>query len=176
MSIQWNGTGWASDVLVDWYDEDRFLGWDCDPLDFYYEYEDFDFAGDQYLVIPANPANVDRDGDGAITWQEAKFWQLESGDVYTTGYSPPGDRNIPLGWSYDPYDQINSLAFARQRGYPRTWMPIIRCFYHQTAAEIDYENVEEVLNLAIDGNTFYSVPGWEQTAWKYGKQMGVEDW
>ncbi|MFH0937971.1 MAG: prepilin-type N-terminal cleavage/methylation domain-containing protein [Planctomycetota bacterium] len=110
--------------------------------------------------------DVDRDGNGTLTWQEAKFFQLDNGDVYVTGFgNPPGGvvwRDISVEADASP-----------MRCYPRTWLPIIRCFWHCTPKYVDEADInnrgpEEVLNLAIGGNTFFSVPGWEQTAWKYG--------
>jgi prepilin-type N-terminal cleavage/methylation domain-containing protein len=170
-TVQWNGSGWASDVLVDWYD---YMG--PPTADYVYEWEDTDIFTWTSFGVAANPRNVDRDGDFVVTWQEAKFHQLENGDIFITGMYTPGERNLPVTWSWDPYERISAGEYPPQRGYGRAWMPIVRCFYHQTPAEIDYENVEEVLNLAIDGNTFYSVPGWENTYWKYSRQMSAEDW
>jgi type II secretory pathway pseudopilin PulG len=125
------------------------------------------------------PSLMDRDGDGSgngkITWQEAKFWQLENADAYVTGTASPGDTGIPATWSEDPWDQINMNGAVQPRNYPRTWLPIVRCFWHQNAALVDEEKYEDVVNLAIDGNVFNSSPGWEQTAWKYGLKQGTLD-
>jgi hypothetical protein len=164
---------WCSDFLVSWYNDDRYYN---DPYwgeeqwpvaDTYGEDGSWDII---YLIVPANPKDVDRNGDGVVTWQEAKFSQLENGDVYNTGNNGPGDRNIPSSWSTDPIDTIPFGENPRQHGYPRNWLPMVRCFYHMTPQSIDYEGFEEVLNLAVEGNTFYSSPGWEPTAWKYGRQ------
>ena len=131
---------------------------------------------------------VDGSGNGVITWQEAKFWQKENGDVSCTGLAAPGD--VPAfpslwfssldvdGFQMDPLDMIYSgfdldgstIMYANpQHGYPGSWLPIVRCFWHQTPQFVDNESYEEVLNLAMDGNTFYSAPGWEQTAWNHGR-------
>ena len=115
-------------------------------------------------------------GIGTASWQDVKFWQLANGDVYNTGNALPGDTDvngnkiIPEDWSSDPWDQIAQGTADAQHGYPRTWMPIIRCFWHMTPQLVDSQTCEEVLNMSVDGNTFYSVPGWEQTAWTYGRQ------
>jgi prepilin-type N-terminal cleavage/methylation domain-containing protein len=86
-----------------------------------------------YLVKAGTPdADVDKNSDGRITWQEAKFSQLERGDQY----------------------------FAS--GYPRTWFPILRCFWHSKQPDKDVEL--EVYNLAIDGNIFPSGASWELIA------------
>jgi len=168
-SVSWNSSGWASDWLVGWYDDDGLWA-----VEEYYDYESLDFAGDLYIIVPACPLSIDRDGDGVITWQEAKFSQLESGDVFITGCFEGGERSIPVDWGGDPYWAMQGGTESRQHGYPRTWMPIVRCFFHQTPALVDKQGFEEVLNLAIDGNTFYSSPGWEPTTWKYGRQRSLE--
>ena len=128
--------------------------------------EDFLVVSEDDVAMFALPEDVDRNGDGIITWQEAKFFQLDNGDVYVTGWgNPPGGEVWKdITWEADA---------SPMRFYPRTWLPIVRCFWHCTPALVDVADVnnqgpEEVLNLAIGGNTFYSVPGWEQTAWKYG--------
>lgn len=171
-----------SDFLVGW----KSIGWDEDIPD---EYWDADVSweyttGDltTYLFSPPVPSRMDRDGyvNGAtgkysITLQEAKFWQMENGDVYTTGLCLPGERGIPEpdgdAWYIytEPYDQIFSGEAPRQHGYPRTWIPLLRCFWHAKPGTADNEILEQVLNVAVEGNTFYSVPFWEYTAWKYGR-------
>jgi prepilin-type N-terminal cleavage/methylation domain-containing protein len=142
---------WWADALVMW---DADMPWGLD------------------IAFPEDKAYVDRNGDGVVTWQEAKFVQLENGDVYVTGISSPGDGYIPTVWSSQPWDTIDLTAYP-MHGYPRTLMPIVRCFWHCTPSLVDLADnqnrgPEEVLNLALEGNTFMSVPGWEQTAWKYG--------
>jgi type II secretory pathway pseudopilin PulG len=118
---------------------------------------------------PPLPSDADRDHNGILTWQEAKFWQLNNADMYATGWSAPGDPGIPSSWSPDPFDQIADGTSTPQRHYNRTWLPILRCFWHMTPATVDDERTEEVLNIAVDGNMFFSAPGWEQTSWKYGR-------
>lgn len=166
---EWIGGGWCSDVMVGWYSWDQFV--EMDDFDYLLYDGDYELVGDNWVVmLPARPPELDRDGDHLITWQEVKFWQMENADAYTTGMAGPGERNISPVWSTSPYDTIWDGTESRQRLYPRSWMPIVRCFWHQSPEQVDYEGVEEVLNLAVDGNTFYSAPGWEQTAWKYGRQ------
>ncbi|MGD0089329.1 MAG: prepilin-type N-terminal cleavage/methylation domain-containing protein [Planctomycetota bacterium] len=171
LTVSWGGnSGWPSDTLVSWYGDDR---WQNDPTGYTDDpsvYEGVTEVDSGWLVQPANPIDLDRDGNGIITWQEAKFGQLNNGDSYNTGLSGPGDNNIPASWSSDPYDTINFVdPTMMQRNYPRAWMPIVRCFWHVPAELVDSQDTESVLNLAVDGNVFYSSPGWEQTAWKYGK-------
>ncbi len=196
----WDG-GWASDFLVEWYND---VSYDP-PLPT--AYNDAIGSGyitgtspspshmslfgltDQWWTNPATPSN-----QGIITWQEAKFWQKEKGDICCTGLAYPGDNGaFPVGWfnifdsdgwQLDPADMIflgytnvngGTTYSSPQHGYPGAWLPIVRCFWHQTPALVDNENVEEVLNLAVEGNTFYSAPGWEQTAWNYGRDGDMPD-
>jgi hypothetical protein len=99
----------------------------------------YEFSGAQCSWFPgelgqksgANPNQADVDGNGVVTWQETKFFQLTYGDDFL------------------PY-------------YPRTWFPIIRCFWHTKAPTS--ELYRDVFNLAIDGNFFQSGPKWELVA------------
>ena len=167
MTVDWSSSGWASQTLVSWYGDER---WWYDSTGYVDNASvDYQMVDDGFLVVPANPIDVDRDGNGIITWQEAKFAQLYNADVYITGYAAPGDCNIPSSWSYDPYDSIFLDSSLMQRNYPRAWMPVVRCFWHVTPSMVDSQDMESILNLAVDGNVFYSSPGWEQTAWKYGR-------
>ncbi len=154
---------------------------------------DYGFAA-EFLVLwdefgdvwYTEPGIMDRDGynyivagslKGMVTWQEAKFWQLNQGDAYTTGYSFPGEGGVPASWSSEPWDEIGFTA-EPMRGYARTMMPIVRCFWHMNPELVDKADetkLEEVLNLALDGNTFYSTPGWEQTAWRLGHTTYTEE-
>jgi prepilin-type N-terminal cleavage/methylation domain-containing protein len=86
-----------------------------------------------YLVKTGTPdTEVDKDADGRITWAEAKLSQLENGDD----------------------DMVN--------GYPRTWFPILRCFWHTRHPDAPPNDMsQEIFNLAIDGNFFMSGPSWE---------------
>lgn len=78
-------------------------------------------------------ASIDRDNNPSnSTWQEVKFWQMERGDTFLT------------------------------QGYPRTWFPIMRCWWHTKQLNSDTE--QEVYNLAIDGNIFPSGAYWERIA------------
>jgi type II secretory pathway pseudopilin PulG len=183
---EWTGSGWPSNTLVGWMNWDDFSFNDDE-----YVYDDFTYFGDLVMLISINPRLIDRDPyidpanhlstGGNINWQEAKFSQLVHGDVYTTGYAAPGENGIPLGWTDGaegsppgPYWPIAGYEASPMRGYPRTWLPIVRCFWHCDAKTVDDETIEQVLNMAVDGNTFYSVPGWEQTAWKYGRNSEIQ--
>ncbi|HYG73597.1 MAG TPA: type II secretion system protein [Planctomycetota bacterium] len=187
---EWVGSGFGTDALVGWYSEAKVDGYDrtpentsdpendVPPLDYYYDYLSIGYADywDQdYLVYPPDPIDVDRDLNFMVSWQEAKFWQLANGDVYITGEAGPGEMYVPAVWSSEPYMSVYPGDEGARGGYPRTWLPIVRCFWHCNPlwvdkADEDNFGPEEVLNLAIDGNLFYSVPGWEQTAWKFGRQ------
>lgn len=150
---------WCEDALVYWEDG---LPWEMFFVGFEFTISNVDTDGARY---------VDAEGTyGIITWQEAKMWQLNNGDVYVTGIAAPGMSGIPSSWSDDPDVQINeNYTASMQRNYARSWIPMLRCFWHMTPSFVDDEKVEEVLNLALDNNTFFSSPGWEQTAWKYGR-------
>jgi type II secretory pathway pseudopilin PulG len=176
---EWTGSGWGSDALVGWWGGDEYYP----AADYLYEptqeycpswmsYTTPDgFLGSTDLLVPANPHDVDRDGNGVVTWQEAKFWQLQNGDVYCSAYATPGDMYVPSTWSWDPYD-TTPFDHDPLTQYPRTWMPIVRCFWHMPSDRVDDEMLERVNNVSLDGNTFVSVPGWEQTAW-HGAVNGV---
>jgi len=141
----WNNpSGFAAEFLVDW--------------------EDYDIYGVTSLTWPSR---LDRNQDGVVTWQEAKIWQINNADIYVAGEGPPGWYGVPASWMSEPYDE-GGVTTEPMRIYPRTWLPILRCFWHITPQRVDDERNEEVLNVAVDGNVFYSFPGWEQTAWKYG--------
>lgn len=164
---EWTGSGFCTDALVSWFDFFADDTSDSGP-DSYVNNGDCGFSSNYSIYSPVSPLRVDRNRDGIVTWQEAKFSQLEEGDVYTTGIAGPGDMYVPASWSDEPYWNIG-LDDVAQHGYNRSWMPIVRCFWHMDPSRVDDETLEQVLNLAVDGNTYYSVPGWEQTAWKYGR-------
>jgi type II secretory pathway pseudopilin PulG len=163
---EWSGSGFGTDALVSWFSFDDDSGDIGDNA--YVNNGDGGYSFNYAIYTPASPRRVDRDANMSVSWQEAKFAQLYEGDVYTTGVAGPGDMYVPASWSDEPYFNIG-LDDVAQHGYPRTWMPIVRCFWHMDPKKVDDETMEQVLNLAVDGNTFYSVPGWEQTAWKYGR-------
>ena len=153
------------------------MNWDYDPTD------------NTTLCTPPDPQAMDRYGQPRfggtyyVSWQDAKFWQLQYGDVYTTGVDQAGvdldqwgNIIIPTSWGTDPWDQIwpgGGGTADPQQGYPRTWMPIIRCFWHVTPQYVDDQSYIEVLNMALDGNTYMSAAGWEETAWQFGRQAAA---
>lgn len=126
-----------------------------------------------YVTLP------DGTTQGTITWQDAKFYQLENGDIFCSGLEDwtNGGYPQPPASAVEPTDYYlnNSDIYVddslKMGGYPRTWMPMIRCFWHQTPQKIDSEDTEQVLNVALDGNIFSSAPFWERTAFKYGKSI-----
>lgn len=143
-----DNTGFAAAFLVDW---DEAGQWWTDPEPMV-----------RHSLQPDDATDI-------VTWQEAKFWQVAKGDAYTSGFSSPGSDGIPSNWSDEPYYSDWTMDH-----YPRTWVPILRCFWHCTPELVDEADTrnqgpEEVLNLSLDGTMFYSVPGWEQTAWRYGR-------
>lgn len=187
------GFTFPSDFLVEWKEVSDSDGEIPDGYfdgDVSWEYTNSVRQSTIYMWSPPDPAAMDRDGyinsgsgKGYITLQEAKFWQILHGDVYTTGLCLPGERGIPEpegdAWFLytEPYDMIFAGEAPRQHGYPRTWVPLARCFWHTSPSTVDNETLEQVLNVAVDGNVFYSVPFWEYTAWKYGRtHWDSEDW
>ncbi len=133
---------------------------------------------------PYIEAGVDRTYDGVstagtITWQDAKFFQLQWGDQYRSGQwdavslglaPPPPGMIDPIDYYFDvgidPSFDFDLICIS----YPRTWMPILRCFWHQTPAHVDDEGYEEVQNITLDGNIYNSSPYWERTCYKYGNK------
>ena len=145
-------------AIDDWHDPFGFAA------EFLVDWEWYDVTG---MTEPTYPSRLDRNADGVVSWQEAKFWQVKNADVYVAGEGPPGWYGVPSSWISEPYDE-GGITTEPMREYPRTWLPVLRCFWHITPERVDDERNEEVLNLALEGNTFHSAPGWEQTAWKYG--------
>ena len=178
---QWDTDDWITQFLVEWIPDPG----DGTPTPCNDDALAYDPNGVQVTPAPTHMSRfnlVDASGHGIITWQEAKFWQKQFGDVSCTGLAYPGDVNaFPATWfastdcdgfQLDPEDMIwsgfdpgdGSLVYSvPQQGYAGAWLPIVRCFWHQTPQFVDNESYEEVLNLAMEGNTFYSAPGWEQT-------------
>lgn len=153
------------------YDSDAEAYWGADGYD----------PDPLYLDRTRNFSDVDGWTTGYVTWQDAKFWQLAYGDIYCTGYedwtnggypAPPGEFKDPIDWyiDHDIWEDKYKMG-----GYSRTWMPMIRCFWHQTPQKIDNEDVELVQNVALDGNIFNSAPFWERTAFKYGFSVSGEN-
>ena len=93
--------------------------------------------------VLATPADIDQNGDGIITWGETKWYQLKNGDQYTKG--------LGTGWPI--------------AGYPETFFPIVRCFWHAKKPNSNTET--EIANVAQAGNVFDSGPQWETTAQTY---------
>jgi len=102
-----------------------------------------------------NNSEHDLDGDGTVTWAEAKEWQLRYGD----------DAN---GGSRD-----NPVPYSTSR------MPIIRCWHHYAESEASgyqqqggsgkrgstlLHNLPLTLNVAYAGNVFIAPPWWEGRA------------
>ena len=136
-----------------------------------------------YLNAPL-PNEVDRNGvvfknsNGNITsigvsYADFKFHQLNYGDIYVTGAGAP-PTPPPYGF-LDPIDyySTNGIDFTEiVTSYSRSWLPVVRCFWHVNANHIDSPYFEEVQNIGLDGNVFYSEPYWERTAFKYGPKFG----
>jgi prepilin-type N-terminal cleavage/methylation domain-containing protein len=101
----------------------------------------YEFNGatcDWWSFLGAPLEKIDRNGDGTVTWQEAKLYQMNYGD----------------SWDED--------------GYAETAMPIVRCFHHfrETLYTIDHptEGVVEkamTINAAYAGNVFRCSTIWE---------------
>jgi hypothetical protein len=82
---------------------------------------------------------IDTNWDLRVTWQETKFYQQKYGDR----------------WLHD--------SFGWYGGYPRSWFPVVRCFWHQRDADAEaYQR--DILNLAMTGSVFESGPIWELVA------------
>lgn len=157
----WVGDNWCSQVMIEW------LPWDEDLGSFVYEPGNQSLENEDFIV-PARPFSMDRDRDRRITYQEAMLWQIDNADTYVTGHSDHGDPGIPNLRTRPPMELIDSFQAAPQRNYSRNWRPTVRCFWHCNSNEIDMET-EDVLNLSLDGNTFYSQAFWEKTAWNQGR-------
>lgn len=110
------------------------------------EYYDMGSGG---FFTPSVPGDPNKDGDvidtnvdgstGRVTWQETKFYQQKYGD------------------------QFLHTNTSITNGYPDSWFPLVRCFWH--VKDPDTENfIPEIKNLAMDGNVFDSTPQWENVA------------
>jgi len=84
-----------------------------------------------------NGESLDKDGNGWLSWQEVKFFQQKNGDNF-----------------------LFSLGYNSE--YPRTWFPMIRCFWH--ARDPDKDTERWITNMSMDGNPFDSGPKWELVA------------
>jgi len=179
-----------SDTEWAWYDDT--IAWSGSPSNFcdtylqtkhYYSVT----QGPGYEWDAPTPTEVVQNGVGmpdgtiGVTWQDAKFFQLMHGDIYRSGLedSTFGDFPDPPAGFQDPVDYYSSVGIDPLsdptdclESYPRTWMPIIRCFWHQTPMHIDSESYEQVQNMSLAGNVFDSAPYWERTAFKYGSHLG----
>ncbi len=80
-------------------------------------------------------AELDSNGDGTVSWSEAKYYQLYNGDTSQDGGPSP---------------------------YPPDRFPVVRCFWH--AVNPDEDRPKIILNLSFSGRIFESGPEWEKTA------------
>ena len=101
------------------------------------------FLGDGSATL----ADVDLDGNGVVSWAEAKWYQLRHGDTSVTSNGKP---------------------------YNESGFPIIRCFYHHDEARFLVDNIDPVtgaingtvyqgmtINAAMSGNIFKAGMQWE---------------
>ena len=72
-----------------------------------------------------------------MSWAEVKFYQQKYGDAFLASIGYNGE-------------------------YPRTWFPMVRCFWH--AKTPDNTSEQQIVNLSMDGNPFNSGPKWETIA------------
>lgn len=130
------------------------------------------------------PEEVDRfgvampDGSIGITYADFKFHQLAYGDTYITGSvdaptPPPDGFEDPQNYYDDQFMNTDYFDYTQiVTSYSRTWLPVVRCFWHMTDGHIDNPAFEEVQNVSLDGNIFDSESYWERTAFKYGPKSG----
>lgn len=136
------------------YDEIRDFGTgshdgrnnDIEFNSYFYEFSAAECEWDEKSTGLAHDTN----GDGKVTWSEAKEWQLRYGDQSNGGGNPENPR---------PY------STAR--------MPIIRCWHHWNEDKVrgflqegnkrstTTQMFEMVLNVGYAGNVFASPPWWE---------------
>lgn len=89
-----------------------------------------------YIGGKPSEADVDKNRDGVVSWEEVKTWQLHHGDVT---------------------QQPASRPYARNR------FPIVRCYWYQYPTAYANVSGRTVLNLAADLQTvFISQPWWEK--------------
>ncbi len=122
-----------------------------------------------------DPSEVDRfgvklpDGSIGVSFADFKFHQLNYGDIYITAAGVP--PTPPPSNFLDPQDYYTDYTEI-VTSYSRSWLPVVRCFWHVGAMHIDSPYFEEVQNVGMDGNIFMSEPYWERTAFKYGPKLG----
>lgn len=113
----------------------------------------YEFCGercswDYNNYLNASDADIDLDGNNAITWGEVKKYQMEHGD---------------------------SSAASNFKPYAQTRFPIVRCFFHwhnRQVPAVQYDNTGKAtgveadyltLNVAYAGNVFEAPLNWEST-------------
>jgi len=96
--------------------------------------------------------NGDPNPENKTTWNEAKLAQLRHGDKFINA---------------DPSNPGMTLPSSQWHGYPPSWFPIVRCFWHApskvfTATDKEQQQYRDcVLNLSYAGNVFRSGLQWE---------------
>ena len=108
----------------------------CDPKAPYSSYM-YEFSGAK-VTWGTWPLEADRDNNGWFSWKEAKL-----------------DQQV---------HEVSTYHLSGQMGYPRTWFPVVRCFWHMRKTDDSME--VQVQNIAMDGNFFLSGPKWEIDAVK----------
>ncbi|MEI6235855.1 MAG: hypothetical protein WCT04_22600 [Planctomycetota bacterium] len=155
---------------------------------------DYDGSCTYYLVSkadyysPPTPNEVDRygvklpNGNIGISFADFKFHQISYGDIYITAAGepptpPPDGFEDPFEWYYtnpdfpavyDQYGNISNIVTS----YSRSWLPVVRCFWHVNSANVDSPRFEEVQNVSLDGAIIMTEPYWERTAFKKGAKTG----
>lgn len=127
-----------SEALCDWWED-----WVESPDGFppygpYYD-PDFDEWDTDAMEGDEEDEIIDTNWDMRVTWQETKFYQQKFGDR----------------WLHD--------SFGWYGGYPRSWFPVVRCFWHQRDSDVEAFQ-KDILNLSMSGNLFTSGPIWEVVA------------
>jgi len=113
----------------------------CLPLSYMYEFSGAacSWAWETHIgprgAYYTTDLEVDSDGDGVASWGEVKWAQLKYGDDWLHSQSTTVDT------------------------YPPSKFPILRCFWH--TSDPDSKKEIAVLNLAFQGNVFFSGAQWE---------------
>ena len=106
-----------------------------------YEFSAAACSWDWASYLGATADQVDRDGNGTVTWQEAKIYQLKNGDATSAG----------------------------GEGYDESVFPIVRCFHHYDETvyrvmNLDDDVVQEErmsINVGYGGSVFRCGLRWE---------------